>query len=262
MPKNITGAEPVIDPLFSAGPKLNGGEQVLPEPPPDAPPARARVRRRKGQLPQVTAGRSCQNGHGLEEGFVFCPQCGSPARQDDAPPRCGNGHDLEHGHLFCPQCGSARAQIGTQAPEAVATQLSKEEAHRQAIMLGSQDNSAMAYAPGQAPPGVQTTVIHFLIDGFGAFGLVWYRGQEIELWPGHPRWDEAQAWLALDTAGQYRRFGRQVFAHGPWPGERSYTAAAGRFEKLDGSAGPSEEELRQADEAERRRGRRVPLPLG
>ena len=125
-----------------------------------------------------------------------------------------------------------------------------------------------ALAPGQAPPGMRTTVIHFLVDGFGAFGNVWYRGQEGELWPGHPRWPEAAAWIGLDMAGQFRRWGRQVFGYGPWPGVPTYTAGVGKFQQLadiSGSGvvtGNSEEELARADEAERRRGRRVPMPLG
>ena len=144
---------------------------------------------------------------------------------------------------------------------------SYEAAHQRAVILG-QENPVTAYAPGQAPPGVKTVVIHFLVDGVSAFGNVWMRGQEIEVWPGHPRWREASGWITLDMAGQFQRFGRQIFGPGPWPGVKTYTAGVGRFAKLGVVGGegfvpePTEEELRRADEAERARGRRVPMPLG
>ena len=145
--------------------------------------------------------------------------------------------------------------------------VSKEQAHRRAVIAG-QENPVTAYVPGKAPPDTESVVIHFLIDGFSAFGNVWMRGQEIEVWPGHPRWREAQSWILLDVPGQYRRFGRQVFGQGPWPWDRSYTAGVGHFQYLKTVSGegvvsqPTEEELARADEAEKRRGRRVPMPMG
>jgi len=43
----------------------------------------------------------------------------------------------------------------------------------------------------------QTVLIHFTADGLTAFGQVWYRGQELEIGPGHPRWPEAADWITL-----------------------------------------------------------------
>jgi hypothetical protein len=196
----------------------------------------------------------------------FCPECGSTVTVA-GPPTCRNGHEVTADAKFCATCGTP-----TQGEELVKQlsedeQLDKERAHRRAMEMGK-ENPVMAYAPGKAPPGVETIVIHFLVDGFGASGNVWMRGQEIEVWPGHPRWREVQPWITLDVAGQYARYGRQVFGYGPWPGVKSYTAGVGHFQPLktvsgDGTvAQPTEEEMARADAAEQRRGRRLPMPIG
>lgn len=130
---------------------------------------------------------------------------------------------------------------------------------------------AAARAFENAPPVYQRTegeavLVHFIEDGLTAFGQVWFRGQEIEIGPGHPRWEQARGWILLDRNGQIERYGKQYFAPGPWPGRRSYLDGADSFEQLATGdkkgkfAGPGEEALRQADEAERRRGRAVPAP--
>jgi len=68
----------------------------------------------------------------------------------------------------------------------------------------------------------QTVLIHFTADRLTAFGQVWYRGQELEIGPGHPRWPEAADWITLTPEQQVQRFGEQKFAPGPWPGPRPY----------------------------------------
>lgn len=290
MPRSIKGDEEVVDPL-TAAPKLNGGESGTGEPDP-ARPAQARVRRRKGQEAELVvrrparqaaaakhlAERHCACGHSLAPDVKFCSACGSPVITQPVLSKCRNDHDVAPDDKFCAMCGvplgpvvndAAPADSGYRDPSTMtpAELAVYENAHRRALLLGK-ENPVLTYAPGQAPPGAQTVLIHFLIDGFGAFGNVWYRGQEIELWPGHPRWREAQDWIMLDVAGQYRRYGRQVFGTGPWPGVRSYTAGVGRFERLaliggDGVVGePTAAELQQADMAEAHRARRVPLPIG
>lgn len=263
-------------------PKLNReSEATFTEP----KPARAKVRRAPAQEPEVQPAdvtpppRCCAAGHEVMDSARFCPRCGLEIVDPDAPRRCGNGHDVLAVDRFCSQCGvpvngvpGSAARTVEIAPFKRDSELSDAERaerarlHDLALRLG-RETPVVAYAPGHAPAGVKTVVVHFLVDGFGAFGYVWMRGQEIELWPGHPRWAVAQSWINLDTEGQYRRFGRQVFGLGPWPGEHSYTAGAGRFQPLAALNGegsvpqPTVEELARADEAERRRGRRVPAPI-
>ena len=58
------------------------------------------------------------------------------------------------------------------------------------------------------------------------------RGQEIEIGPGDPRWDEATRWILQDDFAQMERYGKIMFRKGPWPGRRSYTDGAGSFETV------------------------------
>jgi len=117
-------------------------------------------------------------------------------------------------------------------------------------------------------------LIHFLHDGFTAFGTVWFRGQEIELEMGGDAYRQTQnrqgvSWLSFrdDAAMQYKLYGREMFRSGPWPGEQSYTASEGLWEqRLDENgypvSGPSRTELADADARERARGRGVPVEVG
>lgn len=144
----------------------------------------------------------------------------------------------------------------------------RDRQHAEALAAARQfENAPAVFVPSEG----EAVLVHFIEDGLTAFGQVWYRGQEIEIGPGHPRWEEARAWVLLDRTGQLNRWGKQFFAPGPWPGRQSYLDGADGFEKLGAGkdaegnpitfAGPGEEALRQADEMERRRGRAVPGPL-
>jgi hypothetical protein len=155
-----------------------------------------------------------------------------------------------------------------------ASQLTAEERaerdrqHAEAIAAARQFE---AQQPDYVPPEGETVVIHFIEDGLTFAGQVWYRGQEIEIGPSHPRWEQARGWILLDRMGQVERWGKQYFDRGPWPGRRSYLDGIGGFEQLSAGkdaegnpvrfAGPGEQALRQADEMERRRGRAVPGPM-
>jgi len=258
--------------------KLNSGENITESADPDALPRKAKVVRKRGQQPEVIVApvvplrvarkedSCCPRGHTVEGGMKFCPECGSELVAA-ARVGCAKGHKNPSDAKFCATCGVILASESSTTPLTEEQRKSKEQAHAQALALG-RENPVAAYAPGRAPSAVEVVLIHFLMDGFSAFGKVWMRGQEIEVWPGHPRWPEAQRWITLDTAGQYARFGKQVFGNGPWPGARSYTAGVGRFQQLknlggDGTvSGPTAEELAKADEAEKRRGRRVPNLIG
>jgi hypothetical protein len=193
------------------------------------------------------------------------------------PARCAFGHAVPADYRFCPVCG---IPIGAALPTAgepmrprpaaeltPAEKAERDRQHAEAIAASAQFEQAQ---PSYLPVEGAAVLIHFVADGLTAFGQVWYRGQELEIGPEHPRWEEARGWITMDRWQQIERWGMQKFDFGPWPGRRSYADAAGSFEQLavtdpQGNkalfAGPSEEQLRQADDAERRRGRAVPAPV-
>lgn len=290
MPKSIKGTEPVIDPLRDV-PRLAGqsefeGPASFTDPtPPRASVKREVIKQRPGSGPhdafpfktETLTVPVCPGGHTVEPSMRFCPECGAELVAA-GPLTCRNGHEVTATSKFCATCGVPLAEEAIFSgsadhrprPETELSDAEKAERlrmHDMALRLG-REVPAVAYAPGRAPAGTPATVVHFLVDGITAFGNVWMRGQEIEVWPGHPRWREAQGWINLDVAGQYSRYGRQVFGYGPWPGIRTYTAGAGKFQhlkSLDSDEAevpqPTAEDLARADEAEARRGRRVPMPI-
>ncbi len=194
---------------------------------------------------------------------------------------CALGHENKRGARFCAECGLSMSAPAPPPPVSLddarpkpASQLSAEERaerdrqHAEALAAARQFE---AQQPVYVPPEGETVLIHFIEDGFTFAGQVWYRGQELEIGPAHPRWEQARGWILLDRMGQAERYGKQYFERGPWPGRRSYLDGADGFQRLsagkdaDGNpvtfAGPGEQALRQADEMERRRGRAVPGPM-
>jgi hypothetical protein len=149
-------------------------------------------------------------------------------------------------------------------PEALLTPEERAERQRQhllALEAGKRDPGIQGYA--QPSAGRETVLIHFTEDGLTAFGTVWFRGQELEVEVGGPRWAEAARWILLDDAQQMERWKKIMFRRGPWPGLRTYQGA--RFEPLkalsgDGALVPVDvAALQQADQAEARRGRGIPV---
>jgi hypothetical protein len=189
----------------------------------------------------------CALGHSNHQDFRFCATCGMP--MDAELPRAGEPMRPK--------------PSGTLTP---AEKAERERQHAEAVAAAAQfENAPQQYVPAEG----EVILIHFVADGLTAFGQVWYRGQELQIGPDHPRWREALGWITLSRYEQVERWGMQKFDFGPWPGRRSYADAAGSFEQLftrdaQGNkvayGGPSEEQLRQADDAERRRGRAVPAP--
>lgn len=190
---------------------------------------------------------------------------------------CALGHLNHPDARFCADCGlpmgaalpSSGQPMARPRPEAELTpaeRAERERQHQQAQAAAAAfERQEQTYVPAEG----EAVLIHFVADGLTAFGQVWYRGQELEIGPSHPRWNEALGWITLSRYQQVERWGEQKFDFGPWPGRRSYTEALGAHERLftkrgsDGKptgyfAGPSEEELRAADAAEARRGRGVP----
>lgn len=198
------------------------------------------------------------------------------AEQEKTGVPCALGHLNHPDARFCAGCGlpmgAALPSSGEPMRPRPASQLTpaeraeRERQHAEAVAASARfDAAPQRFVPAEG----EAVLIHFVADGLTAFGQVWYRGQELAIGPGHPRWAEALGWITLDKYGQVERWGEQKFDFGPWPGRRSYADALGSFEQLRGTdaagnkvmiSGPTEQQLRDADEAERRRGRAVPAP--
>jgi len=197
-------------------------------------------------------------------------------RTPDGWAKCALGHDNDPAASFCATCGlnmsaqapPAAAEVSRPKPASVLTPEERAERDRQHAEAMRAAAAFEAQQPDYLPPEGETVLIHFIEDGLTFAGQVWYRGQEIEIGPRHPRWEQARQWILLDRYAQIDRWGKQFFDRGPWRGRQSYLDGAGSFERLSAGkdeqgkpvtfAGPGEEALRQADEAERRRGRAVP----
>jgi hypothetical protein len=121
----------------------------------------------------------------------------------------------------------------------------------------------------EPPRSGTTTLIHFLEDGLSFAGTVWFRGQELELDEGTPRWREAQVWINMDDFQQMQRFGKVMYRKGPWPGLRYVDALReGQHQPLDPPGeggtevrGPDVKALLEAEARERSRNRGVPRPV-
>ncbi len=239
----LSGNQVVVD-VVAASEKLR--PSTVPEPElPTQPPVSLEV-----PHPHPTSVGTCPLGHRNAEGTRFCGSCGLKM---DAMVLTSNV-DLN----------AARPR----PPENDQERLERDRQHLEAMRAAAQfEHVPETYVPTQGD-GI---LIHFVTDGLTAFGRVWYKGQELEVGPSHPRWEEALRWITLSKWEQIERYGRQYFDQGPWPGRRSYRESVGAYEKLAGGrstdgkltgffAGPTPEQLAAADEAERRRGRAVPVP--
>lgn len=70
----------------------------------------------------------------------------------------------------------------------------------------------------------QAHLVHFLEDGFTAFGTVWYRGQEVEVLEGSDDWartldGEGNSWMVFSEDEQIDKYGKIMFRPGPWRGK-------------------------------------------
>jgi hypothetical protein len=140
--------------------------------------------------------------------------------------------------------------------------------HQLALEKGRKDPEPEYDTQPAAVSDGDAILIHFLEDGFTAFGQVWYRGQEVEVAAGSQQYRDTcdrfgRSWLELrnDEFAQADRWGKVMFRSGPWPGKK-YSDAT-QFERLkgltgDGSVAPTPDELHRAEQEEAKRGRRVP----
>jgi hypothetical protein len=209
-------------------------------------------------------GPSCHScGCPVAPAIRFCPDCGTllevlaPIQvpvPEPAPPAASR---LTGPVLQSPRDPSLK-------PEQELSETERAERWRQhqaAVAAGRQDPGIQGFV--QPPPGAQTVLIHMVEDGLTAFGLVWFRGQELEISPQDPRWPSARKWIFMDDSAQMQRWGKVKFRPGPWPGLRTYRA--GRAQPLralsgDGVvSGPGLQEIMQAEQMEARRGRGIPV---
>lgn len=101
-------------------------------------------------------------------------------------------------------------------------------AHAQALREGARQLPEDAFDTTEAEETDQTILLHFLEDGFSAFAVVWYRGQELEIVKGSRSYKatldrNGQSWLDLvdNEYEQVKRFGKVMFRKGPWFGDPS-----------------------------------------
>lgn len=90
-------------------------------------------------------------------------------------------------------------------------------------LLEQKDSPAQTKAP-ELPGEAPTRLIHFLEDGFTAFGTTWYRGQELDL-SNESDFRQTKdldgvSWVDMSPAEQQRRYGKIIFMAGPWPHEQ------------------------------------------
>ena len=109
-------------------------------------------------------------------------------------------------------------------------------------------------------------LLHFLEDGFNALGNVWYRGQELRIVKDGPEYNSTidrngNTWLDMldDDQTQYRRFGKKMFARGPWPGKRWDEVSVSDFKlQQEGDREYYEAAVRRAQALEAKRAGSVP----
>jgi hypothetical protein len=259
----LSGHQAVVDVVAAS-------ERLRPSAPP-AEQANPQASAETGSTPAATAG---------ERGANSVPSAASSLALDpgEEQARCALGHPAPQGFRFCPTCGvpmdappaalAPPAARPRPASELTAAELAeRERQHLAAVAAAAQFEREQ---PPYVPTEGEAVLIHFIADGLTAFGQVWYRGQELEIGPDHPRWPEARQWITLTRWQQIERWSEQKFDFGPWPGRPSYADAQGSFEQLTATdlqgnpvqlTGPSQAELTAADEAERRRARAVPAPV-
>jgi len=145
-----------------------------------------------------------------------------------------------------------------------AQQADRDRLHAAALRRGREDSPLVFEPPTGTKPML---VFHVVKSGWTFAGNVWMRGQEIKLEEGSPRWHEAQRFIHWTEQEQMDYYGGIRWRLGPWPFQRSYISPGSQFQplgSLDGKgqvAGPTEEQLRQADAAEQRRNGGVPRPM-
>lgn len=79
----------------------------------------------------------------------------------------------------------------------------------------------------EEPSDGEVIKIHILEDGLTFQGAIWYRGQEVDFVVGGTAYEQTKdrngrSWLELrdDIDAQWTRYGKLMFASGPWRGKK------------------------------------------
>jgi hypothetical protein len=73
------------------------------------------------------------------------------------------------------------------------------------------------------PDDTPNPVIHFVSDGFTAWGRVWYQGQEVEVTPekyADTLDRKGKTWMSQTESDQIDSWGKVMWREGPWPHAR------------------------------------------
>ena len=123
----------------------------------------------------------------------------------------------------------------------------------------------------EKPVEKETILIHFVTDGFTAFGYVWSKGQELEIEVPSPEYDRTcdttgASWLRLTEEEQLARYAKVWFKSGPSNIPNSVinyrTLSLDRPDYLGRprfNSYLSHIELQKAAELEKKRGRSIPV---
>jgi hypothetical protein len=158
----------------------------------------------QGSSPAPLAAQACPLGHDNAQGTRFCGECGLPVGEVTLTPRV----DLE----------AVREAVQPGSSLDPAERARRDREHVEAISANARAEQSVVDIAQQADPSSQKIRIHFVEDGFTWAGRVWNRGDELELGPQHPRWEDALRWIRLSKQEQFERYGRVFFDFGPFPG--------------------------------------------
>lgn len=150
------------------------------------------------------AAQACPLGHENSQGGRFCAECGLPLGDVVLAPRV----DLE----------AVRESVQPGSSLDPAERARRDREHIEALAANARAEQEIVDIAQQPDPSTQKIRIHFVEDGFTWAGRVWNRGDELELGPQHPRWEDALKWIRLSKTEQFQRYGRVFFDFGPFPG--------------------------------------------
>jgi hypothetical protein len=148
--------------------------------------------------------QECPLGHANATGARFCAECGLTVGDVTLAPRV----DLE----------AVREAVRPGSSLDQAERARRDREHVEAIAANARAEQEIVDITQQEDPSAQKIRIHFVEDGFTWAGKVWNRGDELELGPQHPRWEDALRWIRLTKQEQFQRYGRVFFDIGPFPG--------------------------------------------
>lgn len=195
----------------------------------------------------------------LDELLAFTEEDSNPVAVEETAPEPPVEEDDEDARIAALQAELAKPAV--KAPEYVPVNQRTEKQQRiadledQLAKKRANEDSGPSYEDSDSEDGV---LIHILEDGFMVNGVIGYRGQEFffpydSLAYRQTSTTDGGSWLDLadDVEEQYRRYGSQKFASGPWRGRR--------WDNFAGMNDSERADAVRAAQAEKQRGRRAPV---